>query len=256
MKLLEISGLIITFIAFAIVGYCLPINITTKAEEVIVAYGNNIPQDEINDAIVEQITQDSISTSQPQDPASNAVIEGSNSTPKIINTYIGKRNTKNIPGLPLTVSAEVESGDNLVCIIKLNEASTDIVAEAPMTNGKCSFPNLMPTDNGTYYICVRNATTGESVSEYKNGFNKITKWSAAELTKQLNAEHLDKMFFHHFNTETLTFDCEGIDPNNTPKEIDRLRNGCSAYGWILTVTETPKYDQYNRITYFKVKISE
>lgn len=252
MKIIEIIGIIITFIVCTIIGYYMPIP----------EFGKHISKNEIEDSLRENLSNDSetiVDVENMVESDLNATEETVvSSAPYNINAIVGVRSPKYYTkiGFPLTVSAEVETGDELECLIKENDSSDVIVAQSAMTNGKCAFPDIPPVDGGRYYICVRNTVTGEFTGIYQDGFNKISKWSAAELTKQLNASHLDDLFFFHFDTKKLTFDCEGIDQSEVPKSLDRLRTSRSGYGWTFTVTETPKYDQYNRITYFKVNITD
>ena len=252
MRALEIIGLIITFIAFAVIGYCLPIpelhsiKDETKIADVILVDTTNTNNDTITPP---EIVADSI----------QEVPSSKNSRPQNINVHVGMRNPRyrSRVGLPVTVTAEVETDDPLECLIKINETSEVIIAKADLVENKCSFADVKPIDGGTYYICVKNTATGETSGKYINGFDKISKWTAEDLTQHLNASQWPNEDYFHLAEEVLTFDCTGIDPEQSeiPKSFNRLLLGKDGHGWEFNVTDPPKYDQYNRITYFKVNVT-
>lgn len=243
MKVLKIIGLVAIFAAFAFVGYWIPIKnvlepASTSVEPVVVKDMTTAP------VVNELSTPVVVEESKPKESG----------VPQNIKAVVDPRRY-NKPELSLVVTAEVATADELLCEVKKSETATSVILSAKMVDGKCYFASVPPTDNGSYYINVVNVATQESAGVYQTGFNKLAKWSKEELTKQLNAEELDKMFFVHFNMNKLTFTCEGIDESEAPKSLDRLRTSRIANGWNLTVVETPKYDSYNRITYFKVNVS-
>lgn len=237
----KIIGLILTFCACGVVGYFLPITVSssggaTQAESAI----GQPPQAEM----ISETTENPTVTAP-------TVVDTLSSCPYNIQV-VHQQNAK--LGYVVSVTASVDTNDELECVIKINETATNVVARQTMAQGKCYFQHVLPVDGGSYYVGVRNVATGEMAGVVKSGFHKMVKWSAAKLTEQLNATHVDKQFFAHFDTEKLRFDCEGIDPSQAPKSLDRLRNARSAQGWSFVVSETPQYDQYNRIVYFKINV--
>lgn len=278
----KIIGLVIVFIGSAVIGYLIPKNVyaevlgivqVDEAEPVKLAESpkptvKSTTPEQVNKPVVadvqavdnaqEQVAvADSVVIQTPQ-PVEVAEVPQVSGMPMIVKVTVGGRNSKEPKrvGYPLTVLAQVETGAELECEVRPSKDSGEVVAKKVMTNGKVTFKEIKPIDGGAYYICVRNMQTGEEIGAIYKGFSKIGKWGKDELTKQLNADNLDKYFYFHFDTDKLKFDCAGVDDGLKPKTLDGLRTSCRAYGWNMEVTETPKYDEYNRIVYFKVQIIE
>lgn len=174
--------------------------------------------------------------------------QDSSTTPEIKSAIVGLRSSANYrqAGYDFTASASTESGDNL--LYELFEADNDRTAKYQSQNGQ--FKNVYPVDTGKYWLRVTNTRTGDFATKEVSGFGKINKYSAVELQNQLNSDTQEKLFYHHFDHDKLKFDCEGADASDG---IGALLEKREAFGWVLTVVGTPQYDEYNRITYFKVK---
>ncbi len=272
-KTFKIIGLVISFLGFMALGYFVPMHVYDPIVQLFnngvtapaqpkaapaVAYNNqqSVAEKPVADPVVEEPAVKTQSVDSLPTVEENIVAQVSG-VPQNIKAVVSARSTKNYKrlGYPLTVTAEVESGADMECLVKLSEQSADYVAKAMMKDGKVVFGNVPPVDGGAYYICVRNVNSGESAGLIKGGFDKVKKLSKEELTQQLNADNLDKYFYFHFDWDKLKFDCEGVTDGEKPSTIERLRLGRSAFGWTITVSETPKYDKYNRIVYFKVQIA-
>ena len=174
--------------------------------------------------------------------------QDSSTTPEIKSAIVSLRSSANYRqvGFDFIASASTESGDNL--LYELFETSNDRTAKYQSQNGQ--FKNVYPVDTGKYWLKVTNTRTGDFATKEVSGFGKINKYSAAELQNQLNSDTQEKLFYHHFDHAKLKFDCEGADASDG---IGALLEKREAFGWVLTVVGTPQYDEYNRITYFKVK---
>ena len=173
--------------------------------------------------------------------------------PEIKGVVVGQRDSKRYKmiGMSLSVNAAVASGDPLV--YELYEIG-GTAAKYTSNNGK--FAEVYPIDGGKYLLKVVNKNTGDFADRQVAGFDKIKKYSSADLQAQLNADTQERLFYFHFDTENLKFDCEGIDLSDAPTSLSALTSSRSATGWVYVVIGTPKYDQYNRITYFKVRAQE
>lgn len=173
----------------------------------------------------------------------------SSTTPEIKSVYVAGRSSAGYEqvGLNCVASASTESGDNL--LYELFETGSNKTAKYQSQTG--TFVNVIPVDSGKYLLKVTNTRTGDFATKEISGFDKINKYSAAELQKQLNSDTQEKLFYHHFDLKGLKFDCEGADASDG---IGALLEKREALGWVLTVVGTPRYDEYNRITYFKVKV--
>ena len=278
---IKIIGLVIVFIGSAVIGYLIPKNVyaevlgivqVDEAEPVKLAESpkptvKSTTPEQVNKPVVADVQavdnaqgqvavadSEAIQTPQPIEVAEVPQVSG---MPMIVKVTVGGRSPREPKrvGYPLTVLAQVETGAELECEVRPSKDSGEVVAKKVMTNGKVTFKEIKPIDSGAYYICVRNMQTGEEIGAIYNGFSKIGKWGKDELTKKLNAD-MGKDFYFHFDTDKLRFDCAGVDDGLKPKTLEGLRNSCRAYGWNMEVTETPKYDEYNRIVYFKVQIIE
>lgn len=174
-------------------------------------------------------------------------------TPEIKSTIVAQRSSKNYKkiGVAFTVRAVVASNDPLVYELYEIGGTT-----AKYTSNNGSFPNVYPVAGGKYLLKVVNRNTGDASEREVAGFDKIKKYTVAELQEQLNTDSQERLFYCHFDTDHLKFDCEGVDPSEKPVSLNALSSSRSANGWVLTVVGSPKYDKYNRITYFKVRVTE
>lgn len=174
-------------------------------------------------------------------------------TPEIKSAIVAQRSSKQYKkiGVSFTVKAVVASNDPLLYELYEIGGTT-----AKYTSNNGSFPNVYPVDGGKYLLKVMNRNTGDTVEREVAGFDKIKKYTVAELQEQLNTDSQERLFYCHFDTDRLKFDCEGLDPSEVPASLNALSSSRSANGWVLTVVGSPKYDKYNRITYFKVRVTE
>lgn len=180
-------------------------------------------------------------------------VQSVETTPEIKSVVVEQRNSKNYKkiGLAFTAKAVVASGDKLRYeLYEIGETT------AKYTSDNGSFKEVYPVDGGKYLLKVVNAKTGDFAERQVSGFNKIDKYTSAKLQEQLNSETIERLFYFHFDEEKLKFGCEGIDSSEVPTSLNALLSSRVANGWVLTVVGTPQYDKYNRITYFKVRITE
>lgn len=184
--------------------------------------------------------------------APKAAASDANSMPTISSAAVLPRSSKNykLVGLNFVAKATVASGDALQ--YELYEIGG---SEPKYKSENGSFYNVYPVDGGKYKLVVRNSRTGDEATKEVSGFNKIKKLSASELQAMLNAGSQDKLFYHHFDISKLRFDCTGVDASEAPTTLDELFASRSAFGWTVQVVGTPKYDNYNRITYFKINLN-
>ena len=193
-KTFKIIGLVLSFAGFMALGYFMPMEVydpvlsalnggktnnsiqSQKERELPLESRRVADNIDTTPAVVEPVV-DSVAVDSVAMPAT-AVAQVSG-IPQNIKAVVGYRSTKNYKrvGYPLTVTAEVESGAVLECLVKSSEESTASVAKATFKDGKAVFGNVPPVDGGAYYICVRNTETGESAGIRQKGFDKIAKWS-------------------------------------------------------------------------------
>lgn len=175
-----------------------------------------------------------------------------NNVPTISSAVVLPRNSKNykLVGLSFVAKAAVASGDALQ--YELYEIGG---SEPKYKSENGSFYNVYPVDGGKYKLVVRNTRTGDEATKEVSGFNKIKKLSASELQTMLNADSQDKLFYFNFDVAKLRFDCTGVDASEAPTTLDALLASRAAFGWTVQVVGTPKYDDYNRITYFKINLN-
>lgn len=261
-KIMKIVGLVVTFFLSAIVGYMLPIDFIdiqfrepaivqhAKIEDptTIVTPSQNI---ELNTDVVQQ---DSIATTNEDVPVEGTV----DKVPKNIIAQVWTM--KNSIYYQMVVTAEVESGDALECVLKTSESSDNHIAKGTFKDGKFLFTNIPPVDDGTYYVSVVNTTSQDKSGIVQTGFNKMAKWSKEEVTQYLNAMQTPKDFYLHFvDLKNLEIQCvagEGVDAASLDKvTLERLRTDRTSFGWTLTVVETPQYDKFNRISKLTINIS-
>ncbi len=191
---------------------------------------------------------DQESEPEPEPEPANA-----DAVPEIKSVVVGQRNSNNYKkiGVPFSIKATVASGDPLVYELYEIGGTT-----AKYTSNNGSFAEVYPVDGGKYLLKVVNKKTGDFAERQVAGFDKIKKYSSADLQAQLNVETTERLFYFHFDTDNLKFDCEGVDPSEKPTSLNALLSSRSANGWGYVVVGTPQYDKYNRITYFKVRVTE
>lgn len=189
---------------------------------------------------------------EPEPAAPKAAASDANNVPTISSAAVLPRSSKNykLVGLNFVAKATVASGDALQ--YELYEIGG---SEPKYKSENGSFYNVYPVDSGKYKLVVRNSRTGDEATKEVSGFNKIKKLSASELQAMLNADSQDKLFYFNFDVAKLRFDCTGVDASEVPNSLDALLASRAAFGWNVQVVGTPKYDQYNRITYFKINLS-
>lgn len=195
---------------------------------------------------------DETKISEENDNTIAATASSANTMPKITSTYIVPRSSKayNKIGFDFAVKAQVESDDALSYELYEIGATT-----AKYTSSTGTFLDVYPVQGGKYILKVVNTNTQDTAEQNVSGFNMIDKYTAEKLQSQLNVVTQDKWFYFHFDNDNLKFDFigDGIDSSDVPRSLNTLLASKAANGWTLMVLETPKYDKYNRITYFKVK---
>lgn len=207
----------------------------------------NNPQDSVEIAV----DADSVKVDIPSEPETAPV--NLDAVPEIKSVAVEQRNSKNYKkiGLAFTAKAVVASGDKLRYeLYEIGETT------AKYTSDNGSFKEVYPVDGGKYLLKVVNTKTGDFAERQVAGFDKIDKYTPAKLQEQLNSETTERLFYFHFDEGKLKFGCEGIDSSEVPTSLNALLSSRVANGWVLTVVGTPQYDKYNRITYFKVRITE
>lgn len=232
----------------------------TGGEEQVTNEGNDENSDKTTtdgDDSVDEPKTDSVEiVNDPKEPEQvdplPEPVQSVETTPEIKSTDVGQRNSNDVKlGMSLTVKATVASGDKLR--YELYEIG-ETTAKYTSNNGR--FKEVYPVDGGKYLLKVVNTKTGEFAEQQVAGFDKIDKYTPAKLQEQLNSETTERLFYFHFDLANLKFDCEGIDSSEVPTSLNALLSSRVANGWVLTVVGTPQYDKYNRITYFKVRITE
>lgn len=171
--------------------------------------------------------------------------------PVITSTVVHERDSRYIKlGLAFTAKATAPEGNTLS--YQLFEIGS---TEAKYTSANGRFKEVLPVDGGKYLLKVVNQTTGATAEKEVSGFRKIDRYSAAKLQEQLNADTQERLFYFHFDKDKVKFDCEGLEEWELPKTLGAILSGRAAGGWTITVVGTPKYDKYNRITYFKINVT-
>lgn len=269
----KIFGMIAIFAVFAVVGYIIPIeSMVGGKEEGAIAI--NVPQETIaaSEIVETTPTEDpaSIAKTEPavaepattepafeQAPAQEEeIVEpevNEMNVPKINSVRIGERNSHDYKkiGFNFTAKASVENKAPLK--YELYEAGSK-VAKYSSNNG--NFSDVYPNNSGAYTLRVTNQNTGDYAERQVKGFNKLPKWSAAQLQKELTQTNASRLFFCHFDHDVLTFKCNGIDASFVPTSISELTMNISAMQWQVEVVGEIKYDEFNRITYFELNITE
>ncbi len=162
-------------------------------------------------------------------------------------------------GYNLSVTASVPSGDSLLFYVLCEVGSTE--PKYKSTSGYIGSRQspIVPSESGSYDLIVTNTRTGDSATLTVKGFNKVNKLSASELQTSLNAvsNPLD------FDSHMVEAENQKIEFENLPEGIEDLNNvgalksARGANGWTLEVVPgSIKYDRYNRIQSFKIKIIE
>lgn len=182
-------------------------------------------------------------------------VSTSDDVPQITQALVYDRESKNYQkiGYRFVAKASVSSGDDLD--YQLCEVGA---TQVRYTSANGVFNDVYPVDGGKYDLVVVNKRTGDRVSKTVGGFNKLRRLSASELQKMLNmsSSQLERLFFFYFDHDKLRIDCaaipEGVD---APTSVGAILDGKVANDWTLEVVGAPQYDQFNRITYFKIKIT-
>lgn len=195
-------------------------------------------------------------TKEPAAPdlAAPAVSTGDD-LPEIAQALVYDRESKNYKkiGYRFIAKASAVSGDDLNYLL-CGVGGT----EAVYTSANGVFNDVYPVDGGKYDLVVVNKRTGALVRKTVGGFNKLRRLSASELQTMLNmsSSQLERLFFFYFDHDKLRIECasipEGVD---APTSVGAILDGKVANDWTLQVVGVPQYDQFNRITYFKIKIT-
>lgn len=150
-------------------------------------------------------------------------------------------------GYAFYTAATVASDDNLTYLLYKKGDSTPAYTSK---NGR--FDDVYPVEGGSYRLVVKNDRTGDSAEADVTGFDMVQKWSKDKLEEQLNSMDREKMFFFHFDNSKLKFECLGLD--DAPATLNALLADKAAMGWTVKVVDTPVFDSYNRITFFRIQI--
>ena len=273
MQALKIVGMCFTFVVCTILGYHIPVDkifssggeIDIKGDDDIIAInsgggkiddawplpesdesGENIPV--VDDAQEQPVEENITEATEPTETAQSS----ENNKPIIESAYVLGRDSKNYKkvGLNCIAKASVPSGDNL--LFQLCEVGSD-TPKYKSNNGL--FYDINPVDGGVYTLIVKNERTGDETKKDVKGFDKIQRLTATTLQTMLNADNQDRLFYFHFDVAKLRFDCSGVDAADVPQTLDALLASRAAFGWKIEVVGTPQYDDYNRITYFKINLS-
>lgn len=279
---LKIILMIVTFIACALIGYVVSPFIFNASSNIDlsdhfpVSSGGNIggggissdielgvtgtvnhikivEEEPINttiDSVAETVIEESqtITEAVVEQPVAQTTTEG---VPEIVSVIVHERDSRYIKlGLACTVKATAP--DNNILSYQLFEVGA---SEAKYVSANGRFRDVLPVDGGKYLLKVVNQTTGAIVEKEVTGFRKIDRYSKNKLQEQLSADQQERLFFFHFDQNKLKFDCEGLEEWEVPKTLGAILSGRAAGGWTITVIGTPKYDEYNRIIYFKINVT-
>ena len=252
----------VTFLVCAVIGYIIPIDkLFNSGDEIVFAgagsLGSSGNQPMMTEVVVDEeddvpVVVDETEPVQPVEEVATPSEPVADVTPVIESAIVLDRSSKNYKkvGLDCIVKASVPSGDNLLFL--LSEVGSDTPAYKS-NNGQ--FYDVKPVDSGEYTLVVKNERTGTEVSRGVKGFNKVKRLSASELQAMLNADSQDRLFYFHFDLAKLKIECTGVDAADAPQTLGALLENRPAFGWTVQVIGTPQYDDYNRITYFKVNLS-
>ena len=277
---LKIFGLIITFCAFACLGYFYSIEDIAALGDVV---GDKKDKKDNRTTQVGERLEPPVA--KPQiDPREQAVIDATNdaaeqarlaaekeaeearlaaekeaaeaarkaaATPKDLRVVIAerRRNEPKKVSRTVTVSAKLETA-RMECIIKDAKTLTE-VKRAELKNGSVTLA-VAPSDDGQYVVAVRNIATGDEASVVKSGFDKISKWDGATVRSQLNSDNRDRFLRHHFDLDKLSISC--VQGSEVVSSLDELLE-VHPNGGAVEVVGAPKYDKYNRITNISVKVT-
>lgn len=177
--------------------------------------------------------------------------EDASTQPVIVSYNVSQRGSANYKklGFTLTVSASVESGDALEYLLFVPNGS-----EPKYRSQSSTIRDVLPIDGGKYTLVVRNTRAGAEATKEIRGFDKISRWSATELQRELNAINPTKLFYHHFDNDRVRFDVVGEIDGSVPKTLNGLMSDRAANGWDIKVVGMPQYDEFNRIVYFKISL--
>ncbi len=251
-RILAIVGLVATFAVTFAIGMLLPVNewfgIKGRAEK----------KAEAEAEAIAKAKSDSIAFAQAEQAraAAAASVDKTNNTPVIEPCQaVG---IKNRFGFQLSAKATVPSGAPLV--YELCEVGTTAPKYKSETGhfGSRNHP-VVPSESGSYDLIVTNAQTGDFAVLTVAGFDKFDKLSAAQLQAQLNADNYTDDFYKYL----VEAKNQKIEYENLPEgtgdmsNVDVLGPQRNAFGWKLEVVPgSIRYDRYNRVQGFKVRIIE
>jgi hypothetical protein len=274
---LKIFGLLLTFCAFAYIGYICPIGVGDKysaeAQPIIkrdsspkptnsssnIGNGNNISNGSLN-------TQTKVETPSTTEGQNVATVSNVNQTQtQHYNSDVFTANDIKVMVDPRTkynhstvsrsaiISVSGVSGRVLECIIEDVNTSA-VVKSIQLRNGRSDKFSVPPVEGGEYRIVVRDVQTGYKVSKIAAGFGMIKKWDAAKVQEQFNVEvnKRDELIRHHFDLGRLKISCiESLEEKNSFDELWE----CKTNGIKVVVVGTPEDDKYNRIIHLTVKVN-
>lgn len=265
----KILGMIAIFVVFAVVGYIIPIeNMIGKqnskpivAEQqtandsasALVAAIEPEKQTEPQKAVEPQPLPEPEPVAQAVEAVAEEAVVDTSNVPEITYARVSERSSQNFKkiGLGFTAKATVPSKAPLK--YELYEKGEQ-KAKYSSSNGQ--FSDVYPNDSGSYTLRVTNKNTGDYTTRLVKGFNKLPKWDAAKLQQELMQTSPSRLFFCHFNHDELRFVCNGIDQALAPTDISMLTMNISAMQWKIEVVGDINYDEFNRITFFTLNITE
>ena len=272
---LKIFGLLLTFCAFAYLGYLCPIGEGGKNNDVAYKTSNDESGKSSSGAYnnggaynKDTNTQPKVATSptttENQNVATVSNVNQTQTQTQHYNSDVFTANDIKVMVDPRTkynhstvsrsaiISVFGVSGRVLECTIE--DVNTSVVVKSiQLRNGRSDKFSVPPVEGGEYRIVVRDVQTGYKVSKIAVGFDKIGKWDAAKVQAQFNLEPAkrDDLIRHYFNLKTLKITC--IDSEEEKSSFDELLE-CQTNGLNVVVVGTPNYDEYNRITHLTVKV--
>ncbi len=243
-KTLSIVGLVATFAACFAVGYFIPLDSLMN--------GKSKAEAAAAEAAAAKAKSDSLAAVAA---LQTAAADKANNTPVI--EPCQPRKVQSF-GYNLNVVASVPSGDALnyeLCEVGSTEA------KYKSNNGYLGsrqYP-IAPSESGSYDLIVTNTRTGDSAKLTVKGFNMVNKLSASQLQSYLNMDSYPKDFYAYLVEAAK----QKIEFENLPAGVEGLTNVDAlgptriAYGWTFEVIQgSLKYDKYNRIQSFKIKVNE
>ncbi len=251
-KVLSIVGLVITFAACFAIGYFVigtPIS-NSKAEKEAARIAE---QRALDKAKREKDSLAAVAAA-AKAAAEQAALKSTN-TPVI--EPCQPRKVQSF-GYNLNVTASVPSGDPLhYALCEVGKTEEKYKSDNGYL-GSRQHP-IAPSETGSYDLIVTNTKTGDSATLTVSGFNKVSKISASQLQTYLNMDSYPKDFYAYLVEAAK----QQILFENLPAGISGLTNVDAlgptriAYGWTFEVIAgSLKYDRYNRVESFKVRIKE